>query len=125
MLLDPARGFCLAVEVTKEARVVIRPGYTDAPTVAALNRFQFGHLKVLRRGNVFRPPTLRLFCVPSDHLLDGPLLWRRSAMQHFTLGIAYISNKQQTKIKQITNKDAVLNVASRNWEPIAWGVRHE
>jgi hypothetical protein len=55
MLLDPARGFCLAVEVTKEARVVIRPGYPDAPTVAALNGFQFGHLKVPRRGNVFRP----------------------------------------------------------------------
>jgi hypothetical protein len=26
MLLDPARGFCLGVKVTKEARVVTRPG---------------------------------------------------------------------------------------------------
>src|SRR5438046_8011181 len=123
MLLDPTGGFCLAVKVPKEARFVIRPGNLHAPPVTS-TRLQFGHLKAPRRGNVFRPATLRRFCVPSDPTLrNWPCLFAASVgyTTFLTFMTPQIPNKQQTNIKQKTNNHPVLNAAKAARGPTSVG----
>ena len=118
MVLDPARGFCLCFKVPREAWILMRPGHLDAPTVPAFNGLQLRHGKRPHSAGMLEQPLLRL----SD--FSAPLA---ASVGYTTCHILEpMPNKQQTNIKQKTNRQAqFLTWREPQWDQLAWGVRHE